>query len=296
MEGILTPVSTIYKSPDPITDAFLTEVRATEVTAPKITRNAKKPESPDEALEVLRNEPDYESLILTLQYFTTGAPQFSITSPSPLASQLVHVLVSEILPTYWNVLHASKPGENSGKNGYSKRSTDLKLLLFCLRSVTGLNAILFCLKQLIPKSKEPKKSFSGQSIQDTLTSLLEALSAVLEGNRTVQKISYTIWNVSETTSMQRTLWIEFLGLMSGKILGIAAETEDVIGELSKDIGEKYWISDGRLYSLWLARNIGYWARSSGPNSDNVWTGCAELLSKSFRLGYTGKKSRLGRRI
>ena len=70
-------------------------------------------------------------------------------------------------------------------------------------------------------------------------------------------------------------------------MGISAEAEDVINELSKKIGEKHWVSNGRLYSNWLACNISHWAQSPISDTENDLKSCAELLSKSFRLGYTG---------
>lgn len=292
MEGLLTPVSTSYKAPDEETGAFLSEVkRIPAVRASTASRDAKRPESPNEILEVLRNEPDYDCLILALQILQSGTSHFSITSPSPLAAQLVHVLVSETLPTYWNILYASQIGKGLSKQAV-KPSTDLKLFLSCLRSVTGLNAILLHLKQAIQNSKESKKSIGGENIQGTLTTLLEALSAVLEGNGIIEKIYQNIRDASNSPAKQKALWNDYLGLVSGKILSIAAEAEDSISGLSKGIGKRYWTSDGELYSHWLSRNIAHWVLSIISSSDSVWTSCSELLAKSLRLGYTGKNSKL----
>ena len=286
MEGLLTPVSTSYKSQDKKEEVALVEV-------PKVSKPITKPtfqaSAPEEALEILKNEPDYEALILTLRFLGKSNPDFSISSPSPVASQLVHVLVSEILPNYWDVLYVPEKISKGGKQRKKRHQPDLELLLTCLRSVTGLNAILLSLKRHIQVSKEAKKAVGGPTIQEILTILLQALSALLEGDQTAEKIWSVIWGSSDPPQKQKTMWNEFLGLVGGgKILGTAAEAEDIVNDLSQKIGEKYWTADGSLYSSWLARNLSYWATSLPTDSENGWKCCSELLTRSFRLGHTGK--------
>jgi len=286
MEGLLNPVSTSYKSKDKKEDASLVEVpRASKA----ITKPTFQASTPEEALEILKNEPDYEALISTLRFLGKSNHGFNITSPSPVASQLVHVLVSETLPNYWNVVYEPE-GKNSkgGKQRNNRRLPDLELFLTCLRSVTGLNAILLSLKRHIQLSKETKRAIGGPNVQDILTVLLQALSALLEGDRSVERIWSTIYASSGPPQKQRTIWNEFLSLVGGgKILGTAAEVEDIVNDLSQNIGEKYWIADGSLYSSWLARNISYWVKCLPTDSLNGWKCCSELLTKTFRLGYTG---------
>jgi telomere length regulation protein len=287
MEGLLTPVSTSYKSQDKKEEVGLVEV-------PKATKSITKPtfqaSTPLEALEILKNEPDHEALISTLRFLGRASPDFSITSPSPVASQLVHVLVSEILPNYWNILYQpEKKNSKERKQRKSKHTPDLELFITCLRSVTGLNAILLSLKRHIQASKEAKKAVGGPDLQDVLTILLQALTAILEGDQTVEKIWRVIWDTTDPEIKQKAVWNEFLGLIGGgKLLGTAAEAEDVINDLSQKVGEKYWVADGNLFSSWLALNITHWANGLLPESQNGWKCCTELLSKSFRLGHTGR--------
>ncbi|TVY48994.1 DNA replication checkpoint protein [Lachnellula occidentalis] len=286
MEGLLNPVSTSYKSKDTKEDAILVEVPR----APKaITKPTFQASNPEEALEILKNEPDYEALISTLRSLGKSNHDFNITSPSPVASQIVRVLVSETLPNYWDVLYESEKNSKGAKQRKSRRLPDLELFLTCLRSVTGLNAILLSLKRDIQLSKETKKAVGGPNVQDILTVLLQALSALLEQDQSVERIWSAIWFSSDPPQKQRTIWNEFLGLVGGgKILGTAAEAEDIVNDLSQNIGEKYWIADGSLYSSWLARNVSYWAKSLPTDSANGWKCCSELLTKTFRLGYTEK--------
>jgi telomere length regulation protein len=288
MEGWLTPVSTSYNGPSQEQEKDLVEIRK----PPEVISHLKAA-SPVEALEILRNEPDYETLISTLRYLANATSDFNITSPSAHASQLVHVLVSDIVPTFWSVLQQS---DSAQKEGLSKRTTDLELFLFCLRSVTGLNAIILSLKQAIQQSREPRKTIGGGQIQDDLARLLQVISTLLKGDETVKVISERIWHASNVSHRQKAIWNEFLSIAAGgRILGTSAEADDTINDLSKGIHEKHWVSDGVLYCRWLTRNITHWAKTISIDSD-VWKYCGEILSKSLRLGYSGKATDVDAKI
>jgi telomere length regulation protein len=287
MDGLLTPVSTSYKinSKEKEVEDALVEVPKPEVHIAKLSLQASSPEG---ALEILKNEPDHDALIATLRYLVNNS-HFGITSPSPLAAQLVHVLVSDTVPNYWNVLQGSQKGNNS-KVGKSRKSSDLTLLLSCLQSVTGLNAVLLSVKQHIQLSKEPKKTVGGPNIQDILTIYLQLLQTLLGGDDTVRKVWQSVWSTSDPLPKQRALWNEFLNLVGGgKILGLAAEAEDVIRTLSKKAdGERYWIAEGSQYSKWLSGDLVHWIRSLQADAENEWKSCSELFNKSLRLGHKGK--------
>ncbi|KAG0650805.1 DNA replication checkpoint tel2 [Hyphodiscus hymeniophilus] len=283
MESLLATVSTSYTDKREEEDAALVEVKQPR-KAPKLSFKAT---TPAEALEILKNEPDHDSLISTLRYLGPNSSDFSITSPSPLAAQLAHTLVSDIVPNYWNLLYERKtPQERQAK---TKAVSDLELLLACLRSVTGLNALLLVIKQLIQRSQESKTAIGGPNIQDRLTILLQVLTELIDGDETIGKLSNALWNSNVPQPKQKAIWNELLSIVgSGKIPGLAAEAEDVIGESSKKISEKYWIANGSAYSTWLARNITLWARSLPKKPENGWKCCGELLCKAFRLGHSGK--------
>ena len=220
--------------------------------------------------------------------FLSDCAGFSILSPSPLASQLVHVLVSEIVPNYWNVLQGGKKSK-AAKPGPPSKSPELELLLSCLRSVPGINSVLLSLKRHIQQSRESKKAVGGTNFQELLSILLQLLQALLDGSQTVETIWRSIYEDSSPRSKQKTIWNEFLSLVGGgKILSIAAEAEDVVNELSKKIGEKHWVADGSLFSSWLARNLSQWIKKLPAGSEDGSKCCGELLSKSFRLGHTGE--------
>ncbi|KAI9053741.1 hypothetical protein LZ554_002692 [Drepanopeziza brunnea f. sp. 'monogermtubi'] len=284
MESLLTPVSTSYKTSTRDTGDALVETPKAAQARPRPTLQAS---TPAEALEILRNEPDHDNLINTLRFLGKSSPDFDITSPSPLAAQLVHILVSDTVPNYWDVLQNSQNGKSSGSRNSARSSPELEILLSCLRSVTGLNAVLLSLKQQIQKSKESKKAVGGPKIEDILAIVLQLLQRLLQGVKTVSVIWNSIFNTVDSPSKQKAIWNDLLGLVSGgKILGTAAEAEDAINDLSKKIGERHWVADGTLYIRWLSENIIYWAKNLPTESENGWKNCAELLSKGFRLGHT----------
>ena len=162
-------------------------------------------------------------------------------------------------------------------------------MLSCLRSVSGINSVLLSLRRHIQQSKESKKAVGGPNFEELLRIFLQLFQALLDGSQTVEIIWRSIYEGSTPQSKQKTIWNEFLGLVGGgKILGIAAEAETVVNELSKKIGEKHWVADGGLFSLWLARNLSHWIKFLPSGSENASKCCGELLSKSFRLGHTGK--------
>ncbi|KAK2626739.1 hypothetical protein QTJ16_003914 [Diplocarpon rosae] len=281
MEGLLAPVSTSYIKGSKTTGDALIEAPRTSAPRPKSTFQAS---TPAEALEILRNEPDYNTLVSTLRFLGKSTQDFDIKSPSPLAAQLVHTLVSDTVPNYWDVLHLEH-GRKKGPQKNNHTSPDFQILLSCLQSVTGLNAIVLSLKQQIEKSRELKKAVGGPRIQDVLSVLLQLLQALLQGIKTVSIIWNSIYNAHVSPSRQKAVWNEFLGLVGGgKLLGITAEAEDIVNNLSKKIGEKYWVADGTLYSRWLSENIVHWAKTLPSESENAWKDCADLLSKSSRLG------------
>ncbi|KAE8442302.1 hypothetical protein EG329_003502 [Mollisiaceae sp. DMI_Dod_QoI] len=283
MESLLIPVSTSYRRQEQEPNDALVEVLKPVSNAPSHAA------TPAEALEILRSEPDYATLISTLKYLGQNADGFDITSPSPLAAQIVHTLVSDIIPSYWNILYEPrkvKSLESVGRGKY-KVSSELELLLSCLRSVTGLNAILLRLKQQVQEAKASKKEIGGHNVQNTLAALLQVLQALLQGAKTASKFWAQICKTCDTAVKQKAVWNELLSAVGGgKILGMAAEVEDVINDLSKSLQERHWIGDGRQYGLWLAQNISYWTMTLSFESENGWSNCGELLSKSLRLGHS----------
>jgi telomere length regulation protein len=282
MDSMLTPVSTTYKNQERKVDALIKRVEEEKPVA----KASFQANTPHEALDILKHEPDYEDLKETLRFLMYGDPTFNITSPSPITSQLIHVIVTEILPSYWSVLLAER-GNTKSTQKKAKQLTGLELLLTCLRSVTGLNALLLALKRNIQLSKEPKKS-SGVNLEEILTVLLQALEKLLEGPSIIAKFWGATWKSPDPKAPKNVIWTEFLGLIvGGKLLGNAAEAEDVINNLSNTVQKRHWVAGGNEYDTWLAKNVCHWAKNITSDSKIERKCCADLLSKSFRVGKTG---------
>ncbi|KAK8908136.1 hypothetical protein QC760_003998 [Botrytis cinerea] len=283
MDDLLTPVSIVYKRQEQKDENALIEV---STSSPLIQPVKKAPSNPihissaEQALKTLKNQPSFDDLKSALE-FLDNETDFSITSPGPLASQLVHVLVSEVTPNYWSVLH-----ESGGKTKKNKQSPILKLLLNSIRSTTGINAILLNLKRFTQQSKETKKNIGGSSIEESIKIQLQLCVEVLEGESTIEKLWNTITSSSDAPIKQRVLFNEFLALIgSGKIIGVTAEAEAISNELSKQPSEKYWVADGGSYSRWLSQNIIFWLKVLPQDSEKAWKSCNELFGKCLRLGH-----------
>ncbi|QSZ29241.1 hypothetical protein DSL72_003753 [Monilinia vaccinii-corymbosi] len=283
MDGLLTPVSIIYKNKEQKDENSLVEISTSLPGIQPANEAYSNPihiSSIEEALKSLKNQPSFEDLKSVL-VFLDQETVFNITSPSPLASQLVHVLVSEVIPNYWSILH-----ESSGKSEEKKKSHTLKLLLNSIRSIAGINAIVLDLKRLIQQSKETKKNIGGINIQESLNIQLQLCVEVLGGDSTIEKLWNTITKSSDIPTKQRTLFNELLALIgSGKMVGVTAEAEAISNELSKKPNERYWVTDGSSYSRWLGQNIIFWLKSLPEDVEHAWKSCTELFGKCLRLGH-----------
>jgi telomere length regulation protein len=284
MEDLLTPVSTSYKKSKLASNESLVEAQK---PAQDLSKSALKPGTLEEALDVLRAEPDLESLSATLKYLTHDAPsasEFRITHPSAMAAKIINVLVSSILPNYWAVL---KETANGSSRTASTHGLERKMLLSCLRSISGLNAIMARLKALVKVVKEASKKDSRHNQVEALEDHLDVLETLLRGETLVSHLWRDL--PAETLAKRKALWHEVTTVIGGgKLLNVAAEATSLINDASAKIREATWIADGTLYSRWIARNIIHWFRDTQRISEGSWNPFSELFAKSVRLGYPGK--------
>lgn len=280
MDGLLTPVSTAYKTSPEAPEPFLVEVKPnTSTPTPAINGS---PDTPENILEILRHQPDFETLSSILESLGDQTFSFNFKTPSPISAQFVNVLVADIIPSYWSIL---KPqGLKTGG-----RKHERLLLLNCLRSVTGLNAILARMKALIQEEKGSKKDVGAPRKSTALQDLVDAIQEILEQESFLYDVYEDIWQTSGNASKQAALWQEFLALIGGgKILSNSAEAVALINESSNILEDDHWIADGRLYCTWLGRNFFRWTKQIPEGDIAMWKSCSSLMSKSFRLGHTGK--------
>ncbi|KFY31072.1 hypothetical protein V493_01436 [Pseudogymnoascus sp. VKM F-4281 (FW-2241)] len=275
MEDLLTPMSTAYRNIKENQEDALVETKERR-EAPQ--RNEFQSRSPREALEILQNEPDFSNLKSILKYLDTTS-DVSLSSPSPLSSQLINALVSDIVTNYWAIL--SEKGKGSKTFKYKR---ERELLLNCFRNVTGLGAISARLNALIDQCKITTKKADGPNLVQLLRDYESILEAVLHGDTVVQGLWRNLQ--SEPISKQAALWREVIVLIGGsRLLNSAAEAHSIINESNNTLGETTWVGDGVKYSSWVASNIQHWAKQLTVDSDRPWKHLTELLSKSLRLGY-----------
>ena len=285
---LLTPVSTTYLKSKHDTDSFLTEVkptkRAGDVAFPSSISSA------DEALEVLKSQPDYNALATVLRYLTLDTPApggFQLQIPSPKSAAIVHVLVTEITPNYWALLQEGST--DAGDGAASSRSDDMQLLLHCLRSVTGLNAVIAHITALNRESRAGSKESNRPDIKLDLKIFLDLLATLLQGDDSIRNI----WTSSTAGLVDATLkkvqsqhLVSLLG--NGRILSTAAEASSFLGKAELS-AEARWIADGVEFSRWIGRNLASWAKLETAEVD--FSFCFDMLQRATRLGYPGMLTR-----
>ncbi|EPE05804.1 telomere length regulation protein [Ophiostoma piceae UAMH 11346] len=301
MDALLSPVSTTYTKSAAKEEPFLQEVKKSSTTSssskPASTapaRQAFTASSADEALEILKNEPDYDTLVSVLRFLLSAKPPVDVRKPTHLSAQLVQVFVTAILPNYWTVLR--EEGKDNNQEKLPKKQggrTDLELLIACLRSVTGLSSLSVRLRALLAeaktKQKDDEKDQPGNPAWQ-LRVLLEALSETLASDDAVAQV----WSVSisgtDNEAKNRPLQQEFLNIIgSGKIVSLAAEAEIVVKEeFGSETLPSFWVANGKEFSLWMTRNIIHWAlKNRKPEVQRVQ---GALLGKALRLGYLARDS------
>lgn len=278
MDGFLTKINTWKKK-----DSSPLSIRGK-----KHSQRQDQPKSVEDVVEILQNEPDYDSLIAALKFLNPGKSKdsgFALGTPSPQAAKVLQVLITEIIPNYWQLFKDGSLEESSQASKQS--SNDLDLLLGCFRSIAGLNSILTCLRTLIQASKNESTGSNIPEAALNLETVVQLLCEALDGDFTL----FNVWTAStldaKTQTSKRPLSQELLVLIgSGKATSLAAEAETIIKKRSPQtaIGS-YWVADGRAYSSWLSRNIAQWMLKN-PCEEDVRL-CAELLTKGLRLGYPG---------
>ncbi|KAK4191724.1 telomere length regulation protein-domain-containing protein [Podospora australis] len=286
MDELLTPVSTLRTSKkEPEADLFRQVSVQEHQRKPETKSTASTPTSLEDALEILKHEPGYDSLISTLRFLSKHQAQGSrgnaipsIKQPSPQSAQLVQVLVSEIVPNYWALL--KEDGQGSKKSG-------LSLLVACLQSITGINGILIRLRALTQEFKsETSDKVKRPDVSLNLGILLDLLSNVLRGDSWMMGAWKAATSGQDDPGRTRPRVQEIITTLGGgRIISVAAEAHEIVksNNADKSNGDSTWPADALQYTNWLGRNIVAWY-SSGLESDSPKFG-SDLFSKASKLGH-----------
>lgn len=281
MDELLTPVSTTYLKPQKNTKPLISEVGSIKKVVEDLPSS--QVDSPEEALELLRNQPDYDSLIQALTYLTQDEKQpgsFHVHVPGPKSAAIIHILVTEIASNYWTLL--KEGGQNDGtEDSYG----DAQLFIKCLQSVAGLNAVLTHLKALIQEHKVGSKESKRPDLVLHINTFLDLLASALDGDDAIR----TLWvasarGLSSETSKKVQSQALLSLLTSGRIISTAAEAIEITGSENIRTGAT-WVTDGTKFSQWIAYNLITWAKRTKNEGELHF--CSDLFQRGMSLGYSG---------
>ncbi|RYP19108.1 hypothetical protein DL765_003524 [Monosporascus sp. GIB2] len=274
MEELLTPVSQVYRKRTD--DEQLLRPSEPIKSAPEPPADFKG-SSPEEALEVLKGQPSYDSLLSVLRYLrkgTQGKHSFDIRIPNPQAAQVIHVLITEIIPNYWTVLTEGSADQLKG---------DVEILLACLQSIPGINAVVTYLRALLTEAKGDRRGPKQSHAIFTISFILDALSRLLQEDNALKRIWSPV-NPLDNHAQVRPLRQEFITLFtSGKIISLCAEAEDILRQADK-LQDAVWTGDGKTYIDWLGRNLVEWVRTGLTDDDSKL--CADIVTRVSRLAHS----------
>jgi len=209
--------------------------------------------SEDEAklvVQILASQPSQEELRNILSRFEPVAHL-----PSASTAAVVFALVNTTIPEIWKSLQSS--------------SATAQLILRCLASIAGVNALIMRMDQLHGQMRHSSASGNEKA---QLVDALEVVSLILENERFSTVSVFEFGKANGTQG--KLLMNEYISLVGGsKIL-------NVLSKVSMEVEEKCWAADGRQYSKWLGRQCAA-AISALPSMAEV----SALLGKALTIGY-----------
>lgn len=203
-------------------------------------------------LDVLTSQPSREQLTQALRQFVP----FS-SYPSQSAAAITFAIIDKTIPELWRTILSD-----------SKEAA--KLIVDCLCSVAGVNALLMRLDYL--SSQMQRSSSNNEKFQ--FEDVLDVLVRVLENNKFSPLEVLPI--CSENKSPRNLLLVEYMSLVGGsKILNVVSKAT-----IGVDLHQDIWIRDGKRYSKWLGERLGL-----AMKSDSFVVELSMLLEKALNIGY-----------
>lgn len=254
---------------------FLTAVSTKKIVSkpatPKIQdlsiQDAETIDTPQAALQALRNQPNNETVRQVLEYLDSRG--VSLVISEPVFASIAHELVNNLIPNFWRNLKQHK--------------SDYGRLINVLRNTTGIGHLLTGLRTLILRSQQRKTAGATDSVPEFIKNTLEVLDGVLSGSDVSYQVYERISDFGKNDIQRRILWKEYLAqVASGRALSVRAEAEDILKERGIDFGS----SSGNDLAEWLGHNIDF-LLSCGEDDKELNTAVNELASKVLTLGYTG---------
>lgn len=215
-------------------------------------------EDTETIVKTLTSRPSQEGLVEALSRFEPSAASATSSSAS-----VIFAIVNTTVPELWHSLRSYTP---------SKRT--VQLIVNCLSSISGVNALLMRLDQLHIRVQH----LSSDNDKHQLKDILEILTLILERDKFSPET--VIGALMQDGARGKMLLNEYIALVGGsKILNVVSKT-------SMDLDEKdIWISDGKRYSNWLGEEL---AKAIKSHSDVLEV--STLLGKALNIGYSSTRS------
>ena len=281
MEGLLTASSTRRISDQQPSLVAVSPVRKQSSAETVLLTSS------DDALRILKSQPDIDSLLSCLQWLiksSNDGKSFNIWKPSPQAAQVINSIVNDIVPSHWGPLHEIDSPLNQKVR---------KLLVQCLISVAGIGALATRLRALIEDHKREGEKVGKPKTEPNIIHISDCISvleSLLESEKTFDRLWTNIRQHLENPMQRALLWKELVSwLASGRLLSITAEGAFLVRSSPPDGYEDSWLGDGRQYASWLASNIRGMEWGMTLNNEKR-RAKAKALSKALSLGYTGNIS------
>jgi len=205
-------------------------------------------------VQTLTSQPSEEQLLQALKQFKPWS-----SSPTSSSASVIFTLVNTTVPELWRSL---------ASNTDSKET--VRLLVECLSSIAGVNALLIRLDGLYTQAQKS----SSKSEQTQLQDVMQILTLILEGNKFSP--AEVISQCRQDKGKGRFLFNEYMTLVGGsRILNAVPKVA-----ASMENEGNNWIAEGKAYSRWLGKKTGeaIILHPDGPEVDL-------LLAKSLTLGY-----------
>ncbi|KAK7180749.1 hypothetical protein DPSP01_009216 [Paraphaeosphaeria sporulosa] len=268
MDDFLKPVSTTKLKRTQNAKPLLQEIGSSEKRKSSVVI-----ESPEKALILLKDQPDFESVESVLGYLvaeTERADGFHLILPEPVAANIVFQFVNTTLLDYWHIL--------------KERKIQLHQLVRCLRNPCGIGNVITRLRSLTADCHQNKAVGETRDSASHIVDLLDVLENLLQSEQCLTQVWTDINTHGKNASQKKMMWKEFVTqVASGLVISLAAEAEDVLKE--KEVPRTAsWLADGSGYATWLGRNVANLSATE-PNEESIFM-VAEVYSKALFLGYT----------
>lgn len=265
------------------------ESRAVEAPPEQPKDQSERIKSADQAAERLRCQPKQETLIDVLKWLqpcNKSTSGFDIQRQSSLASQILHLLVNDVLPDHWSSIF-------EGSTKETRKARNLVISVLC--NVGGISAMTTRLKVLIEQNEitDNARLTQQQGQADLLKNALSLLELVLEQESCILRVWLSMSASEPNATRRRLLWKELVALLgNGRVLSLASEANDIVAKASSSIREASWLAEGIRYSLWVGKNLVHmletvkdW-KEIDTEARKAWV---QMLERALTLGHVGQE-------